>query len=60
MFNVAVECSNIEISCQQLVAVEKYLMRKIIPVIFVFLLFIDSNLTSSVVFVKTPFLNDIM
>src|SRR3989304_1825222 len=60
MFNVAVECSNIEISCQQLVAVEKYLMRKIIPVIFVFLLFIDSNLTSSVVFVKTPFLNNIM
>ena len=60
MFNVAVECSNIEISCQQLVAVEKYLMRKIIPVIFVFLLFIDNSITGSVVFVKTPFLNNIM
>ncbi|MEK6561350.1 MAG: phosphatase PAP2 family protein, partial [Nitrospirota bacterium] len=35
-------------------------MRKIIPVIFVFLLFIDNSITSSVVFVKTPFLNDIM
>ncbi|MEK6584286.1 MAG: phosphatase PAP2 family protein, partial [Nitrospirota bacterium] len=35
-------------------------MIKIIPAIFVFLLFIDNSITSSVVFVKTPFLNDIM
>ncbi len=35
-------------------------MRKIIPAIFIFLLFIDNSITSSVVFVKTPFLNNIM
>ncbi len=44
----------------QLVDAEKYLMRKIIPVIFAFLLFIDNSITGYAAFVKSPFLNDIM
>src|SRR3990170_131495 len=35
-------------------------MIKIIPVIFIFLLFIDNFVTGSVEFVKSPYLNDIM